>query len=370
LIRPIFLQTWRRAWRRLHALSRQTLLTAAATLLLGATLLEPRWTSTHETYDFVVALDITQSMNVIDYQIDGKPADRLTYAKYALGQALPELPCGSRIGWAVFTEFRVMLLVTPIDVCENYHELMTSLDLIDGRMAWASSSEIAKGLFWGLRAVKELGSGENLVFITDGHESPPMNPHYRPIFGEDAQAEGKPYTFLDQTTWQQKLVYEGKPGDIRGLFVGVGGDQLRPIPKRDGEGRSLGFWNAGEVMQTDIYSAGHPGATAARPEAIAPNAEQIFAPTMTEHLSSLHDAYLQELATQAGFGYHRLTDAPGLLRALTAKEFARQMPYRADLRILLGGIAMALIVALQLSHFRKWRYRGRRRLVLKWPRRH
>jgi mxaL protein len=351
-------------------LSRQTLLTAAATLMLGATLLEPHWTSKHETFDFVVALDITQSMNVLDYQIDGKPADRLSYAKYALRQVLPELPCGSRIGWAVFTEVRVMLLVTPIDVCENYNELITTLDLIDGRMAWASSSEIAKGMFWGLRAVKELGGGENLVFITDGQESPPIKSRYRPIFGEDAKVEGKPYTFLDQTTWQQKLVYEGKPGDIRGLFVGVGDDQLRPIPKRDGEGRSLGFWNDGEVMQTDIYSASYPGATAVRPEAVALNAEQILAPTMTEHLSSLHGAYLRDLAAQAGFGYHRLIDAPSLLHALTAKEFAHQTPYRADLRILLGGIAMALIVALQVPHFGRLRHRGRGPLMLKWRRRH
>ena len=86
-----------------------------------------------------------------------RPVSRLAYAKHLLRQTLADLPCGSRIGWAVFTEYRVLLLVAPVEVCDNYHELIATLDRIDARMSWAGASEVAKGLYWGLRTLKELG---------------------------------------------------------------------------------------------------------------------------------------------------------------------------------------------------------------------
>lgn len=67
-------------------------------------------------------------------------------------------------------------------------------------------------------------------------------------------------------------------------------------------------------------------------------------PTMTEHLSSLKDAYLAGFAREVELGYHRLSDPAGLLRAMTAPEFARPAPYQADVRVLLASIAFILLV--------------------------
>ncbi|MDQ6780720.1 MAG: hypothetical protein M3Z37_06165, partial [Candidatus Eremiobacteraeota bacterium] len=53
------------------------------------------------TFDEVVALDVTQSMNVMDYRLNGQAVSRLAFAKHALRQALLELPCGSTVGWAL-----------------------------------------------------------------------------------------------------------------------------------------------------------------------------------------------------------------------------------------------------------------------------
>lgn len=340
------------AWRRLRSLSPRTALTGVAMLLLVAAMLGPRWATTHSAYDFVVVLDITQSMNVLDYEIDGKPVSRLAYAKHVLRQTLPDLPCGSRIGWAIFTEFRVLLLMAPVDVCDNYQELVSSLDHIDGRMAWANSSEIAKGLFWGLRTVRELGGGDGIVFMTDGHESPPLNPRYRPAFEGSPPGAGKPYTFMDLRTREFEPVYDGKPGDIRGLIVGVGGDQLKPIPKVDADGRSLGFWQPDEVMQVDIYSARNARGSPEEQPGQDGKATPAGLPKMMEHLSSLRGAHLQDLAQEAGLGYHRLSDAPALLHALTAAQFARPAPYRADLSIPLAALALALLATTYLPGLR------------------
>ena len=77
-----------------------------------------------------------------------------------------------------------------------------------------------------VRPLKQQGCARACgVFVTDGHEAPPLDPRHRPAFDD-------------------------KPGDVAGLLVGVGGLLPVPIPKSDPMGRPLGFWRADEVMQT------------------------------------------------------------------------------------------------------------------------
>lgn len=333
---------------RLRSQTRRTWLMTLSTVLLAATLFEPRWNTTRDAYDLIITLDITQSMNVTDYEVDGQSVSRLEHAKRLLRKTLPSLPCGSRIGWGIFTEYRVLILNEPIDVCENYHELVTTLDNINGRMAWANSSEVTKGFFWGLRNTRELGGDHGFVFMTDGHESPPLSPLLKPIFEGNTSGQGKPYAILDIATREYKIVYDGKPGDIRGLIVGVGNDTPRPIPKFDSEGFPLGFWQAHDVMQTDIYST-------ETVDGQSVNSANIIKPTRTEHLSAVRTDHLQSLATEAAFAYHHLSDAPALLRALTDRSLARPVPYRADLRMLLAAIALALLalIHVNVNHLRQ-----------------
>ena len=120
-------------------------LLVGAVLALVACLFDPGWPVERSRFDHVVVLDITQSMDVLDEAIDGRPASRLAYAKHALRRALVRLPCGSKVGWGVFTEYRAFLLLEPVEVCANLSELRATLARIDGRMAWSGNSEIAKG---------------------------------------------------------------------------------------------------------------------------------------------------------------------------------------------------------------------------------
>ncbi len=59
-----------------------------ALVLLVVALLMPRFQSQHDTYDFVIVFDITQSMDVEDYEIAGAPVSRLKYARAAVRRAL------------------------------------------------------------------------------------------------------------------------------------------------------------------------------------------------------------------------------------------------------------------------------------------
>ena len=84
--------------KRLYALI------ASAILLLIAIVLPPL-PFTVKSYDFVFVLDITRSMNVQDYSDkQGGAISRLEKAKVAMLQAARSLPCGSKVGLAVFTE--------------------------------------------------------------------------------------------------------------------------------------------------------------------------------------------------------------------------------------------------------------------------
>jgi mxaL protein len=270
-----------------------------------------------------VMLDVTQSMNVTDMALDGQPASRLAYARQALRASLLQLPCGSRVGLGLFTEYRSFLLLAPVEVCANLQELRSTLDRIDGRMAWIGNSEVAKGLISGIGIAGQLPDKPSLVFVTDGHEAPPLNPRHRPRF-------------------------DGKPGEVPGLVLGVGGLLPMPIPKTDPTGRPLGFWGADDVMQSDPQSRGRgasvsgetmadDGAAAAVPEALRGGKAG------AEHLSALREGYLKLLAGELGLSYLRLEDTEGLVRALTAPPLARPVPAQADLRVPLALLALVLL---------------------------
>jgi mxaL protein len=316
---------------------RDTVLLAGAALLLLACLLRPSIPVQRALFEHVVMIDVTQSMNVADMLLDGQPVSRLAYARQALRASLLQLPCGSRVGLGLFTEYRSFLLLAPVEVCANLQELRSTLDRIDGRMAWTGNSEIAKGLISGIGIAGQLPGKPSLVFVTDGQEAPPLDPRHRPRF-------------------------DGKPGEVQGLVVGVGGLLPMPIPKIDPSGRPLGTWAADEVMQTDPRSQGRSGSVGGEKmveDAAGPVPEALRGGRAgSEHLSSLREGYLRLLAGELGLGYLRLDDTDGLLRGLTTKALARPVPAQADLRVPLALLALALL-AWRHAPLAPWRRSGR-----------
>lgn len=260
-------------------------------LLLGLALARPSLPWRRDVFNTVITIDISQSMNTRDYQIGELAISRIQVVKETLGNSLRQIPCGSKIGLAIFTEYRSFLLLAPIDVCANYAELLTSINQISGKMAWAGGSEVAKGLNWGLKMALALEPKPALVFFTDGHEAPPISLRNRPRI-------------------------DIKAGQVEGVLVGVGGNELTPIPKFDPEGNALGYWKADEVSQTDVYSKGRMGSVSGEKTVDADEPNRSSPRAHTEHLSSLKEAYLRQLAGETGLSYARLTlpaDLPTLL---------------------------------------------------------
>ncbi len=285
--------------RRAFATFEARILWIVLALLLIA-LFAPRVNLPHDTYEYVVFFDITQSMDVQDYEVDGVPISRLDYARESVRRALRDRPCGSRIGWGAFAEYRSLLLLAPVEVCSNYNDLLASLDRIDGRMRWANASEVGKGVYWSARAALAEGSKPNVIFISDGHEAPPLIP-------------GEPLWMPDDL----------QPGQVRGWIIGAGGDTPQRIPRSDGEGRRVGYWGANDVIQ--LRSADGRSVLGA------------------EHLSALREPHLQALAARVGYLYARLTTPDAIVAAMKDERFVRRGSAPVDLYWIPAVLAVLLL---------------------------
>jgi mxaL protein len=272
-----------------------------ALVLMLVGLFAPRVNLPRQTYDYIVFFDITQSMDVQDYEIDGLPVSRLDYARYSARRALRELPCGSRVGWGAFAEYRSLLLLAPVEVCSNYNDLLASLDNIDGRMRWANASEVGKGVYWAVRTAIDEGSKADVIFISDGHEAPPVDP-------------AEPIALLDNV----------KPGQIKGWIIGAGGDTPQRIPRTDADGRRMGYWRSNEVIQR-----------------VSADGRSIVG---AEHLSALHEPHLQQLASHVGFSYARLAGPQSIGTAMREPPYVRRAAAPFDLYWIPVGLAAVLLV--------------------------
>ena len=280
--------------RRLFAVHNLPLLLAVP--LLVASVMNLPLTREQPAYTLQVTFDITQSMNVKDATAGGIAISRLALAKAAAETLLLSLPCGSRIGWSVFTGHRVTLLVIPLEVCAHHDGLLKSLGNIDGRMRWIEASNIGKGLFQGMRIARHTGDEVDIVFISDGHEAPPL----------DKGLSGMPAT---------------TGVEVRGLVVGVGGDSLLPIPRIDPEGRLLGYWEQDDVLQRSDLPPGES----------------------REHLSRLYQDHLIRLAQQARLSYVRLDSQARLAEAVGTSGLAKTEIVQADFHWLPAWLALLLL---------------------------
>jgi mxaL protein len=291
------------------------LLLALAAML--ALFIHPEEQQMRPVYNLTFIVDITRSMNAEDYRLDDKPVSRLHYVKQTLRELLAKLPCQSKVGLGVFTERRSTLMFEPIEVCSGFAELDAAIAGLDWRMAWAADSRIANGL---LSALEILQHGDSkVVFVTDGQEAPPVNPRYRSDFS-------------------------AIKGKLDGMILGVGGLQPVPIPKFNAKGEPAGFYSADDVPHRSSF-----GESDLNPEKIegydARNAPfGRAAATGSEHLASLREPYLQQLAAEAGLRYERLIDADALSEALQTPGFAVQKQVAADVRWKSAAAALALLL--------------------------
>lgn len=264
--------------------------------------------------DALFVIDITDSMNVEDASLDGDKVSRLAWAKEFTRRAFLDMPCGAHAGLAIFSEARSLILMNPVEVCASYHDLTRMLDEFDPHMAWARSSEVSKAVYTAIRQAKDIEPQPSIVFITDGHEAPPLHESLFPKF-------------------------DGKPGEVHGVMVGVGGEDLLPIPKTNEEGVIEGFWEVNDVMHQDVYASLQADTTVNMPT------------KRTEHLSSQKKAHLQTLADRVGFEFVSSPSKPGkLVDAVRDVSETRPQTIDYDMYLWFAGIALGLILLVYLPY--------------------
>ena len=275
---------------------RRNVLVLLAMLALVVCVFMPLRVMPTPNYTFMVTFDISQSMNVRDVLLDGAPASRHAFARESARELLQALPCGSRLGWSIFTQRRVLPLVKPVEVCEHYAGLLTSLDLVDGRMRWANGSSVGRGLHQSIRSAHDIDGEITVLFLTDGHEAPPLRPDMPAMPSTDR--------------------YE-----VDGLIAGVGGDTLSRIPKLDDDGNITGYWQPDEVVQNWQEASGEGN----------------------EELSSRRDAHLRDLGQLSGLEYVALEKPGTLAAAARVPRFATVSEAPVDYRWIPASLALLLL---------------------------
>lgn len=295
-------------------------LIAAALALNALVFIVPRVKLHRNAYDVVAFADITGSMNTRDKEAGGTAQSRFRAVQAALRTLLADLPSQSRLGLGVFAERRSFLLFNPVEVCENFAPIDTSISDLDWRMGWEGDSYVAKGLHSALAIAADLSA--DIVFLTDGHEAPPLPP-----------GAGLPE-------------FEGVRERVKGLIVGVGGKGKSAIPKFDDDGREIGTYGPQDVPQENRSGAPPKDAES------RPGYHPKWAPFGSaqaegdEHLSSVRTDHLRALAAQTGLAYFELTDTPDLLQALGEHARPRAVTVDADTRPIPAGLALMLLGAL------------------------
>lgn len=263
-----------------------------------------------------VVVDLTRSMTARDYGEGAEARSRLDEAKRVVTQIARALPCGSRVGLGLFTERRSFPLIEPVEVCENFPPFTDAVAALNWRMAWEGDSRVVRGLSSAQELVARLGA--DLVFVTDGHEAPPL-----PVAGR-RRAEN--------------------PDTTAGVILGAGGAKLVPIPKYDESGRAIGFYSLPDIAAGARVSIATPGSTSGE---YHPRNNPVgnLAATSTEHLTNVREDYLREIAAEAGLGYAPLGDLAAVEAALESHTGTDILEAPRSLAPLFAAAALIFLIA-------------------------
>lgn len=297
-----------------------TLLACAFLMLLGA-IAQPNIHISRTQKNYLFIVDVTQSMNVKDMLVDGKPSTRLEYSKQLIKDTVKSMPCRTHVGLGIFFKTTATLLYTPMETCSNYHEIWHSIDRLDWRMASQGNSNIRVGLL--SIASLLVTSDDNIahiVFLTDGQEAPPLN-----IFSKTSLSD-----WQDQHPW---------------TIVGVGGKTPLPIPKLDANNAVIGYWSTDAIKLNPASNVdeGHHGG---RDNTIATEPYEYY-------LSQLETSYLKELAMNIHAQYITAGTPQQLIQALNQQPRQLQFQTKLALKPILAFFALIFVIAIYMPDMKK-----------------
>lgn len=295
---------------------RDTTLLLVTFVLLIAAVFQPSVPIKRDIYSYLLVADISQSMNVIDREVNGKPATRMAYTQDMLHRIVRSLPCGTNVSIGLFAGVSVAALYTPIEVCANYAAIHDTIDHLDWRTGWSGNSRIRESMLTLARVIRSFPEPAQVVYFTDGEEAPRLH-----AFNTRDLAD-----FQGGDDW---------------LFVGIGSDKGTPIPKLDEKNQLIGYWS-GESF------ALQPGVAQISESNIGVRDDNVASSEGDRYLSKLDEEYLKSLVKEIRGDYVRGDSVQAVLNAMSRQKPARRDSADFSIGWLLASIAGLLFLSAYL----------------------
>ena len=232
-------------------------------LILG--LINPKVNIERDIHNYIFVVDISQSMLTKDMTIEGQKVSRLDYSKKLLQGIMDQLPCKTNVSIGMFAGVSVAATYTPINICDNYSAINSTIQHLDWRSVWSGNSRIREGLSNLARLIRSFPQSARVVFLTDGEEAPRLH-----TFNTRDLSQ-----FQGETDW---------------LMVGIGSEEGSAIPKYDSENQLIGFWSI------DSFAL-QPGIAQISQSNIGTRNDSIAFSESDRYISKLNEKYLIEITS-------------------------------------------------------------------------
>ncbi|MFW5432606.1 MAG: VWA domain-containing protein, partial [Methylophilaceae bacterium] len=297
--------------------NKDSVLLGGALLLLVVALLRPTVPIKHNIFTYMLVADISQSMNTPDIKAGTKKETRMEHMKNLMHEVISSLPCGTKVGIGLFAGVSTAALYHPIEVCENFHAIQDTIDHLEWRIAWSGNSRIRENLYSISRTIRTFPETAQVVFFTDGEESPRLH-----VFNtKDLKG------VQDAEDW---------------LFVGIGSKEGAAIPKLDEHNQVIGYWsNESFALQ--------PGIAQISQSNIGTRNDSIALGEQDRYISKLDEAYLKEISQEVDALYVHGQTVHDVLAAMKRQKPARRDVAPFNIAWVLASLAGLFLLAAYFS---------------------
>jgi len=276
---------------------RNLLILLLTVLSITIAVINPSVPIKRDIFNYIFIVDISQSMNTNDMVINNQKISRLDYTKALLHTVLEQLPCKTKVSIGLFAGVSVAATYTPIEICENFSAINSTINNLDWRSSWSGNTRIRESLANLARLIRSFPESAQVIYFTDGEEAPKLH-----VFNT-----------RDLTQFQ---------GGNDWLLVGIGSNEGAPIPKYDSFNQLIGYWS------NDSFAL-QPGIAQISESNIGTRYDSIASGESDRYISKLDEKYLTELANEIKGSYVKGDSAASIIDKMKKQKAA---PCRRRLR--------------------------------------
>ena len=285
--------------------------------LLVLALVNPSIPVNQSLYNYILIADISQSMNTEDMKINQKTVSRLDYTKHIMSRLVEDFPCGTKVSIGMFAGVSVSATYSPIEVCENFSNINTTISKLDWRVTWSGNTRIRESVINLARLIRSFPESAQVVYFTDGEEAPKLH-----VFNTRDLEQ-----FQGGNDW---------------LFVGIGSNEGAPIPKYDNKNQLIGYWS------NDSFAL-QPGIAQISESNIGVRDNKVASGATDRYMSKLDSEYLEKLAKEIGGFYVDGQSYRAIRKEMKKQPPAWKAPDQFYLQPILCFLALLFFIARFIS---------------------